>query len=527
MADELTRRESASAQPSGSRGRTAWHRCVVTGTLALGLGLGTWGAGAVVVAGPAGASIQPRDVAGVQSGFAGDLVTRANDERNARTLPSLNTNAKLMSDAAALSASFVGTSPNAPTVTSNCPGPAVPPAGTSCEMSFSFAESGNNPTDGSDGVDSQLMADAAYRRVMLAAGNADIGVGVTCANSEAFVSEVFGFVQGTDQTLNGYVAANTPPANPPPTPVVAGTGVGNPWFCPGEQFDQQGDTTTTGGQITIAGNSVLPTPTPPPNNFVNPPPPPVVVSGGALTPPVTGMAATPTGAGYWLVNSLGGVSPHGDAGNFGSMAGIRLNAPISHIVSTPDGKGYWLVASDGGTFAFGDAGFFGSMGGRALNKPVVNMAPTPDGAGYWLVASDGGIFAFGDATFLGSMGGKPLNKPVVGMAPDDATGGYWLVASDGGIFAFHAPFLGSTGALHLRQPVIGMAVTFDDGGYWLNASDGGVFSFGDAQFLGSTGGSQLSAPIVDLAADSATGGYWQVDSKGTVYAYQAQFFGSD
>ena len=63
------------------------------------------------------------------------------------------------------------------------------------------------------------------------------------------------------------------------------------------------------------------------------------------------------------------------------------------MAATPDGAGYWLVASDGGIFAFGDAVFYGSTGGMHLNAPIVGMAPTPDGAGYWLVASDGGIFS--------------------------------------------------------------------------------------------------------------------------------------
>jgi len=84
--------------------------------------------------------------------------------------------------------------------------------------------------------------------------------------------------------------------------------------------------------------------------------------------------------------------------------------------TTPSGNGYWLVATDGGLFAFGDARFFGSTGGISLNKPIVGMSTTPSGNGYWLVATDGGLFAFGDAAFLGSMGAARLNHPVVGMA---------------------------------------------------------------------------------------------------------------
>ena len=76
------------------------------------------------------------------------------------------------------------------------------------------------------------------------------------------------------------------------------------------------------------------------------------------------------------------------------------------MAPTPTGDGYWLVASDGGIFTFGDAGFHGSTGNIALNKPIVGMAATPTGAGYWLVASDGGIFTFGDAGFYGSHAGS-------------------------------------------------------------------------------------------------------------------------
>ena len=242
--------------------------------------------------------------------------------------------------------------------------------------------------------------------------------------------------------------------------------------------------------------------------------------------PVTGIAAPPSGSGYWLSDAEGAVSAHNVASD-GSMAGTPLNAPIAHIVSTPDGGGYWLVAADGGTFAFGDAGFFGSMGGIHLNAPVVNMAPTPDGRGYWLVAKDGGVFAFGDAPYFGSMGGRHLNAPIVGIAADPQTGGYWLVASDGGIFAFNAPFYGSTGNIHLQQPVNGMTTASGGGGYWMVASDGGIFAFGLAPFWGSTGAIRLNAPVMGMAEDVASGGYWMVGSDGGVFSFNAPFYGSD
>ncbi|HEV3366235.1 MAG TPA: hypothetical protein VG054_02140, partial [Acidimicrobiales bacterium] len=80
---------------------------------------------------------------------------------------------------------------------------------------------------------------------------------------------------------------------------------------------------------------------------------------------------------------------------------VVLNKPMVGMAATPSGKGYWTVASDGGIFSFGDAQFYGSMGGRSLNRPIVGLAAAPSAQGYWLVAQDGGIFTF-NVPFLGS-----------------------------------------------------------------------------------------------------------------------------
>ncbi len=230
-------------------------------------------------------------------------------------------------------------------------------------------------------------------------------------------------------------------------------------------------------------------------------------SGGLqLNAPPVGMAATPSGNGYWIAGADGGVFNYGDARFFGSAGAIALNKPIVGMAATHDGGGYWLVASDGGIFNYGDAGFFGSAGSLRLNAPIVGMAATPDGGGYWLVASDGGIFSYGDAVFHGSTGSIRLNQPVVGMAVAPGGSGYWLVASDGGIFSFGtASFLGSTGGTPLNAPIVGMAAT--SSGYWLAARDGGVFNFG-VPFLGSMGGQSNPNPIVAIAGTPNGGGYW-------------------
>ena len=62
-----------------------------------------------------------------------------------------------------------------------------------------------------------------------------------------------------------------------------------------------------------------------------------------------------------MVASDGGIFAFGGA----AVRGIHRcdacsNAPISGMASTSSGHGYWLLGSDNGIFTFGDARFFGS-----------------------------------------------------------------------------------------------------------------------------------------------------------------------
>jgi len=209
---------------------------------------------------------------------------------------------------------------------------------------------------------------------------------------------------------------------------------------------------------------------------------------------------TPSGQGYWILDSAGRVHPFGDAPHFGDVVPARLaagEAPAS-LSATPSGAGYWVFTTRGRVLAFGDAPFLGDMTGTVLNGPVLDSVATPSGRGYYLVASDGGIFAFGDARFAGSMGGRRLNAPVRSLVPDGDGDGYWLVASDGGVFAFGAPFRGSMGGQRLNRPVRGM-VRYGDG-YLMVAEDGGVFTFSDLAFSGSLGGRPPAGPVVAIGA---------------------------
>lgn len=117
----------------------------------------------------------------------------------------------------------------------------------------------------------------------------------------------------------------------------------------------------------------------------------------------------------------------GDATFAGSMVGRPLNGAIVGIAATPTGRGYWLVGADGGVFGFGDAVFASNITGRA-GSPVVGVTPTAEGRGYWLANSTGGVFAFGSASFVGSLNAS-APRPIVGISA--APGGYGLADQAG------------------------------------------------------------------------------------------------
>jgi hypothetical protein len=130
------------------------------------------------------------------------------------------------------------------------------------------------------------------------------------------------------------------------------------------------------------------------------------------------------------------------------------------MAPTPTGKGYWLVATDGGIFSFGDAVFYGSTGSLKLNSPIASMAPVPDGTGYWLVARDGGVFSFG-APFFGSVvAAKPANYPgAVQMRATKDGRGYFVADANGGVSTFgNARFLGADTSQRAPRGAVDLAL---------------------------------------------------------------------
>jgi len=148
------------------------------------------------------------------------------------------------------------------------------------------------------------------------------------------------------------------------------------------------------------------------------------MGGHPLASRIVGIAPAPDRAGYWLVAGDGGVFSQGSAAFVGSSGCINPAQPcggsnsftdgtIAGLAPTPSGHGYWMVDSNGNVFAFGDAPFLGSSGcinpakacggvNSFTNSGIIGITQTPDGGGYWLAAQHGSVFAFGDAVFAGS-----------------------------------------------------------------------------------------------------------------------------
>jgi hypothetical protein len=85
----------------------------------------------------------------------------------------------------------------------------------------------------------------------------------------------------------------------------------------------------------------------------------------------------------------------GDARYYGSAAGTRLAQPVTGVAVTPRGNGYWLVTRAGGVLGYGSAAY---KGATRSTHPVVAIASSPTGLGYTTFDAAGGVNTFGDAT---------------------------------------------------------------------------------------------------------------------------------
>ena len=185
--------------------------------------------------------------------------------------------------------------------------------------------------------------------------------------------------------------------------------------------------------------------------------------------------------GLRITSSTGAVFAFGDARYLGGAPSGTTG--ITGIAATPTGRGYWLTSATGAVFAFGAAGYLG--GAPSGTTGITGIAPTPTGRGYWLTSTTGAVFAFGDAGYRGGLGGLALTAPIVGIAPSGTAGGYWLTGSDGAVYAFgDADFDGSLAGAAPAGGVSGVVSPPGGTGYWLVSGQGTTYAFGDARYLG-------------------------------------------
>jgi hypothetical protein len=120
---------------------------------------------------------------------------------------------------------------------------------------------------------------------------------------------------------------------------------------------------------------------------------------------VVGLAAMPTGQGYWLVTAAGELRPLMIRGDDNAFPGPGPGSGFRRGAGSPTGAG------PGRRFGFG------AGPPPVMNRPVVGVGAMSTDSGGWLVGADGGVFSFGQARFFGSAATAARSASVVAIAP--------------------------------------------------------------------------------------------------------------
>ena len=209
------------------------------------------------------------------------------------------------------------------------------------------------------------------------------------------------------------------------------------------------------------------------------------------------LATTRDGQGCLVLGSGGHVQAHGTARVLGDLSTLDLVAPPVDIAASPTGVGYWVVDSEGSVFSFGNAPFLEGVPQVAGNSiKAVGIEPSADGSGYWIVDSRGGVYCFGSAPFFGALAGsEQLDGPrVVDFAAGPEGEGYRFLGSDGHVHSFG-------GAMNFGSPtefgrINAVGLISRPGGYLVADSRGALTAFGDVANYGSPVGLGLGVLAV-------------------------------
>ena len=271
--------------------------------------------------------------------------------------------------------------------------------------------------------------------------------------------------------------------------------------------------------------------------------------------PVVGIAGTPTGEGYWLLDARGAVAARGDARWQGDVAQLSLLGSATQVVATPSGQGYAIVSSAGPLYSFGDAQVMGSSHWDSPPSPAQAIVMTPTGQGHWLFRRDGTAEEYGDAKFIGvatrtvmNLGKATFSFTVLEPGPTKVvfnlsgttatitqdwspdTEGYWMLGDDGAVYGFgSAAVAGDPGsAIDPPHRAVDLEPTPDGAGYWIIDDSGHVYAYGSAWTDGRRDVAVLAPgeTITSLSATPTGAGYWTFTSRGRVFpAGDARPFG--
>ena len=219
----------------------------------------------------------------------------------------------------------------------------------------------------------------------------------------------------------------------------------------------------------------------------------------------------PTG-GYAILTGAGAIYTFGDALYYGNLldgghagqAGFpSYPGPAVGLAATPDGGGYNILNSGGGIYTFGNGHYYGNLidGGHpgltgfpAYPGPAVALSYTPTGGGYSILNAGGGIYSFGDALYYGNLidGGHPGQTgfpqypgPAVSLAWTPSGLGYSILTSSGAIYSFgDAQYFGNLLDHGYPGVAVSLNMTKSGSGYSILTSSGALYTFGDANYLG-------------------------------------------
>lgn len=204
---------------------------------------------------------------------------------------------------------------------------------------------------------------------------------------------------------------------------------------------------------------------------------------GSASPPVTdvtGLAVTPDGEGYWLIESDGTVSSFGDAMPVTTAIATSCPGGINGVTADPAG-GFYAFTACGNVYNEAGATWQGSLANA--NPPVsdvTGLAATSDGKQYWLVESGGTVTQFNGSTPVTSSITTSCPGGIKGAATDLA-GGYYAFTGCGDVHAEAGALShGSQACASQGVTTAALAATPDGGGYWLDCSDGSVLHHGNA-----------------------------------------------